>query len=303
MSSTNVVIHVGVSKTGTSTLQEEVFPKHEGIDFRFWPDTHDIPLFYDCLYCDVIYDDDDRFEKCAEAIREAHKDAVSPILYSREHLTHQRYDKGTMARRLRRLFGEAKIIVTIRNQMDWIESSHVWNQQLLRRPWQGGLPPLLPSYLEGNWKERWRSRISSGDFGAIVRRYAELFGRENVCVLPFEEMVRYPDLFAERLFGFIGVDPDRGRSLMEGSHRNPRLSRREYEFWRWRAWLVPLSVQRVFMTLGMPTPLVRFLQSGSRFKAQIPDVWQARLSEHFAPGNRYIMDTFGVPLDQYGYPV
>jgi hypothetical protein len=303
MSGARVVLHVGVSKTGTSTLQEEVFPAHPGIDYRSWPGEGAIPLLYDCLYADTIYDDDERFSRCAEAIGESHRGATRPILYSREHLTHQRYDKGAMASRLRRLFGEARIVITIRNQLDWIESSHVWNQQLLRRPWQGGLPPSMESWLAGQWKERWRSRLSSGDFGAIVRRYVELFGADDVCVLPFEELVAQPDLFADRLFGFLGVDRDRGRALLEGKHRNPRLARREYELWRWRAWLMPLAVQRVLAGIALPSAASAALRAGPRYRARVPESWRERLSAHYAPGNRYIMATCALPLDRYGYPV
>jgi len=297
-----VIIHVGVSKTGTSTLQEEVFPAHEGIDFRFWPAEGDIPQLYDCLYADTIYDDEARFEACAQAIAESHRDATGPVLYSREHLTHQRYEKGVMAARLRRLFGKARIVITIRNQFDWIESSYIWDQNILRTPWQG-LPPSMEGYLAGQWKERWRSRLSSGDFGVIVRRYVELFGRENVCVLPFEEFVGEPDLFADRLFGFLGVDRERGRALMEGKHRNPRLSARERAFLRWRAWLVPLALQRVCARWNMPSAITAWLRGGPRYRAPVPQAWRERLGAHYAPGNRYIMETFALPLGRYGYPV
>jgi hypothetical protein len=297
-----VIIHVGVSKTGTSTLQEEVFPSHEGIDFRFWPAEDQIPQLYDCLYADTIYDDEARFEACAQAIAGSHRGATRPILYSREHLTHQRYEKGVMADRLRRLFGKARIVITIRNQFDWIESSYIWDQQILRTPWQG-LPPSMEGYLAGQWKERWRSRLSSGDFGAIVRCYVELFGRENVCVLPFEEFVGEPDLFARRLFGFLDVDATHGRALMEGKHRNPRLGARERSFLRWQAWLVPLALQRLCARWRLPSPLTAWLRGGPRYRAPVPDVWRERLSAHYAPGNRYIMETFALPLDRYGYPV
>lgn len=303
MKSPRVFVHIGASKTGTSTLQQEVFPKHEEIDFRFWPKRDEIPDFFKCLYSDVIYDDEKVFERCSEELDARHCGSTGVVLYSREHLTHQRYDKGVIARRLRRLFGDAGIILTIRNQFDWIESSHIWDQRLLRQPWQGGLPPSFEGYLAGQWQERHRSRLSSGDFGAIARFYISLFGRERVTVLPFEELVGKPDLFAQRLFGFLDVSVERGLELMAAKHRNPRLTARRYNLWYWRAVTLPMALQRIMYGRISFGPADRLLDRGPAKRVNLSEPWREDLASFFKPGNRYLAEEFGLPLEDYGYPV
>lgn len=298
-----VFIHVGVPKSGTSTLQLDVFPKHEEIDFRFWPKRGAIEGLFPCLYGDTLYDDDAAFGACAENIAESHAGAEGVVLYSREHLTHQRYDRGTMARRLRRLFGEAGIILSIRNQFDWIESSYVWNLRLLREPWRGGLPPRLESYLAAQWNERHRSRFASADFGALAKLYADLFGRDRVLVLAFEDMVKQPEHYADALFGFLGVSRERGHELLASKHRNPRLTERRHALWYWRAIGVLMAVQRLLYGRVLLPGADRFLDGGRAKRATLPDCWRNQLAQHYAPGNRYLEQEFGLDLRALGYPV
>ncbi|MDA0219553.1 MAG: sulfotransferase [Proteobacteria bacterium] len=297
-----VFIHVGVPKSGTSTLQLDVFPKHEEIDFRFWPKRDTIEGLFSCLYGDTLYDDA-AFEACARRIAESHAGTEGAVLYSREHLTHQRYDRGTMARRLRRLFGEASIILTIRNQFDWFESSYVWNLRLLREPWRGGVPPGLESYLAGQWRERHRSRLASGDFGALARLYTELFGRERVLVLAFEDMVARPERYAEALFGFLDVSRERGLELLAAKHRNPRLTERRYALWYWRAIGMPMALQRLLYGRVALPGADRLLDAGPAKREPLPERWREELGHHYAPGNRYLEREFGLDLAGHGYPV
>lgn len=295
-------IHIGSPKTGTSTLQQQVFPRHPEIDFLFWPKRTDAPEFYNYLYSDSIRDTDEARVPAAAFLADLLSPSSKVVVFSREHLTGgKKFDMGQSARRLKPLFGDAKIIFTIRNQSNWLVSSYVAILGQAQRPWRGGLPPTFQSYLQAQWDERYRGRLVAGDFGAIARCYVEQFGRDRVAVFLFEDLVANPEDYYARMFKFIGVDPSVAPNLVSQYVSNPRLTRRRYLYWRMRALCVPIALLYAFQRVPRLTMFDRFLSGGPPVDFQISSEWRSRLEDYYRPGNRYLADTFGLPLDRHGY--
>lgn len=294
-------IHIGVPKTGTSTLQERVFPNHPQITFLGWSCSSAVEGFSECLYGDSIYENDEAFEACAERMEQYLAENEGAVLFSREHLTHEKYNKGLFATRLKRIFGDAKIILTIRRQSEWIASSYVWYVRSIRRPWRGGFPSTLESYLQSNWANRSHSRFATCDYASIARAYEREFGKERVGVFLFEEMVSNPERFNEKLCKFIGVEPDTANAGPWYADTNPRMTIRQYRFWRWRTLILPLGALYLF-TEKLRLPSLNWLiEGGSQFRVKLPQHWIERIDNNYRLGNSYLAENFGLPLEEYGY--
>ena len=165
-----IFIHVGLPKTGTTFLQEKVFPK---MDVNF------------------IY---------KENLVTAKLSLDKVNLISDEDLSHKIDIFGTnkyeIANRIHRLFPNAKIIVVFREKEKWLKS--LYNQYL---------KSFYRPYISF---EKFRNiMIESGalEFDKYEQHLKNLF--DDVLVLQFEDMKKDVYEFVSKICEFMGVDvPD-----------------------------------------------------------------------------------------------
>jgi len=293
-------IHVGVPKSGTSTLQQVFFPRHAGIDYREWPK---LPAFYEAIYAGNANYSADVLSAARSEVAAAFQPNGRPIVLSKEHLTRHNFNAGLFADRLAAVLGTFKVIITIREQLALLESGYLWDLRQLKRPWSGGIPARsFDAFLHSHWNAmsspKQGSRIAGVEYSSIIRHYERLVGRENVGVFLFEEMTRDHNVFSDQLCKFIGVDPAAAPRIE--SARNPRLSKRELFAWKAMAYCVPLPLNKVVQE-HLPEGVRSLLAGGDRVTVKMPDEWRIRLRQFFAPGNRYLVSEYGLPLERHGY--
>jgi hypothetical protein len=196
-------IHIGYPKTGTTFLQQQIFPKVQGlkcINIRA----------IDSALSKIMYQDELSFN-CEQIKTEmiAHF-AQGKNIISFESLIGEIFNKlinnTLIAQRLAKLFPEAKIIITIRNQYDLIES-------------------LYRQYIHEGGTKKFRDFINlkNGQFypsydifdftvnpemfnySNFIDYYANLFGENSILILPYELLKSNPDLFIEKLLSWIGI--------------------------------------------------------------------------------------------------
>jgi hypothetical protein len=220
-----ILLHIGLPKTGTTSLQELVFSAHPEIcDFgqtTVWDD----PDAKTVLKALLLGDETD-----SAAARSILADAARrrpAIVISDEALTlgefmlratrwPVRSDHVATARRARALLGDAQVLIVLRNQADWIES---WRLQGLKSgkyvetDYRGWLEQDL-----GASAERLLTLL---DYDALYHAYCQAFGPGQVHVRFYERYSdRFDDLAAE-CAELIGVDAERARLLLlEGQPRN-----------------------------------------------------------------------------------
>lgn len=200
------VVHVGLCKTGTTFLQQNIFSKHSGIHYLG----------------KVVLDDEALLEAGVQLARQSsvqfvlddvkaifnaefQKTAPGQVrVLSEEDLTTFKFlDPAICAARLRQVFGDARILLTVRNPFHWLESLYFF------RLWVGQ-PDVMQPFAD--WL-RWAlaqpyvlNPITEIYFAQIARLYEDTFGRENVLVVPYELLKENPVDYFTTMGSFMSVD-------------------------------------------------------------------------------------------------
>ena len=169
-------IHVGLHKTATTFLQNEIFPKLKGVKY------------YNLIKAK------NRQEILFASMEENGKILISdedisgtPLIFGSKAI-----EREKMAYALHKLFPDAKIIVGIRDKDSWFNS--VKNHILRTYPYRGKKEVMENfdyEYLE---------------FDKYINLLKKLFGENNVYVYVYEDLKANPNKFIEGICKFIGVE-------------------------------------------------------------------------------------------------
>lgn len=311
-----MIIHVGYHKTGSTFLQSLVFPRLD-VDY--------VPLDEDLLKLVERPSSDFQPDAFRDAIareaaeRRGSRAPGATTLISNEELSGHPHgwrevDPFATARNLHAAWPDARIVICIRNQFDYLLSLYAFRVAVKGYESRG-----LREFLV---EEGRRGLFAKVEYDQLIGQYIGLFGRDRVLVLPLELLKKRSAEFLRRLEAFIGLpippDVDLGRQVNESTRLAPVL-----RFWR--------PVNRVFhpvlksvllLTAGRgPEPAaarkLRFAYygfkrlvtarlnrvfSGSR-KLDIRAVPEyEELAERFARSNASLEALTGESLRGYGYP-
>jgi hypothetical protein len=193
-------VHIGLPRCASTYLQRIVFPRLEGVAYAHLRQAARLT--------------DDGFEPAAfrTAIGIG---ADRPQLLSNEGVS---FMPPSGLRNLQRSLPDARLIVVLRNQSDWILSAYchaVCNAHVtsagLTRFVERGLP-------------QWRRQL---DYRALLHQLADLWGAGNILVLPYETLAEDGEAFVGSIAGFLGspapeLDGD-GRGVVNVAERGRDL--------------------------------------------------------------------------------
>jgi hypothetical protein len=242
------VIHIGMPKTATKTLQWRIFAKHSDIYYlgRFdgEPFRGKYKKFKACrdetvfrVMKQIAYRGYRRPNsiKCRELLNtylaEHNKNDLIPVWSWESYSTDSRRNRQYRARNLKQVFEDAKIVITIRHPVKLLESAFL--QQLKRDNIGGRYWPGRGVFYSSI--DRWVKRDFLGDvsdhldYAETIRMYTELFGRENVCVLVFEDLLQDKTGFYQNLCKFMGIDSQQAFNLVAGNVDNSRWTNIQLE--------------------------------------------------------------------------
>lgn len=212
MLSSEYYIHIGYHKTGTTFLQTQVFPAIP-VNLLLMPDI--VPIARRNHF------DPDRFRQ--HLGNQAAGSVHARTIISQETLSGRGdgnpiWDPHLIAKRLQQTFPNAKILIVIRNQFDYILSLYAF--RVVRR---GLEHRTLDGFLA--LKQDWLCQKLQYDL--LIGDYVRLFGRERVLVLPYELLVEDESTFVRRIATFFDhTKPILYRSQkVNPSTRNGRLIR------------------------------------------------------------------------------
>ena len=106
-------------------------------------------------------------------------------------------DPNEAALRLHVAYPDAKVLMVIREQADWLNSAYKYSIN--------ELPAGSRSFADYCETPYGNVLLQAGYYDATIRAYADVFGGARVCVLRYEDITEAPELFAARLCAFIGV--------------------------------------------------------------------------------------------------
>mgnify|MGYP000256465864 CR=1 FL=1 len=220
------------------------------------------------------------------------------IIFSNEGVTSVFFsykDLVVKARRVKQLIPEAKIIFVIRNQFDWFES------QYRDHPFDPRDFTIGKSVSFDKWVNivGWSQSIKlkgALDYFSVVSCYEELFGRENLKVLLFEDLSVDLAFFVKEISDFMGIEESEAQSLLQGAHENRGVTR-WYNIYR----QLTRNNHFSFLSKGLKFFVPK---EGRRTKAKyyLSDQNKNRLDKWYGKGNQKLMKEYGLNLSKYNYP-
>ena len=217
-----IFIYVGPHKSGGLFLCSRIFPNIRGcydvrtrradITYMISDAVEENPLFLDIeelkkkVYSRLSVIEEENIVLSSSDYFGTYDRMISPAMYhSKQFADNKRYTEI-----LASVFPNAKLIMTPRRQDSWVDSCY---RSLLR----GGETVTVEEFLnprctDHTWNYNARSikpccDVKTLDWEVYVRNYYEIFGKDNVLVLPYELMIHNLDEFLDRLYRFMGVEP------------------------------------------------------------------------------------------------
>ena len=287
-----ILIHPGLHKTGTSWLQAVPF---SDIDIFNNVMSHEEVDAYLVRPHEWQWDPQIARDRIAIALQKNERASVNVL--SSEILTGNPFfgsrEAPLLARRLREVLPHAKILLTVREQGQWLRSLY---QQYVKR----GGRLALPDFLSGSSEPQYKTfDFISLEFDRFVEEFSSAFGRENVLVLPQELLRTDMRVFFEHLSSFLGVEqivpkdewrravgasPPEGSDWLlrlANSFRDKPLSRTSNTRFDWFGKQLERAAYR------LPT-------RGTRYQVELPE-------ELLKRSNIRLQDYCPTPLSTFGY--
>ncbi len=300
------IVHVGYHKTATTWFQQKVWPTATSHDWVPRAKVQAAFLAAPGMHFDPL-------ESAAVLELEGR---TRPVVLSEENLSGYIHNGGLhgligpeMARRIRAVLPDARIVLFIRNQREIVRAAYA---QYVSGGGTFSLKRYLDSqqHLRGALTRPYKAPAFEWEhfeFDRLIAHYDRLFGRENVHVYPYEALRDRPALL-RRLRRELGVALP--LSLAEGGGANRSLGAGALLALRFanlftrqsvvnKSWLVDLPGGQV-LRHAVKRALALF--PAGRFT--LPGATLERIEAHYAEANRRLAALRpDLPLEELGYPL
>lgn len=292
----STIIHIGYHRTGTSFLQKSIFPQCQKHAFHGHPEMLEHGLIDVAWRADRSID----YNKLIETYR------GQTSLISFESFVGPIREGSTLIDvipfRFKRIWKDdpVKILITIRKQDEFLKSYYA--------QWvASGGTTKIANFLR-NDLDRSRFDLNTLNYWTTYSNYAEIFGAENVLVLPQELMKKDLPQFLSILNAFTGEEFQTvekqatalNRSLSGYQLKWMRFINRIFETQMSIDYLIP---KRYFNTMKYRIKLQHsnFLRFGKSF-SQAEEAQLKEIMESYFDSNKQLQAVFkDYPLKEYGY--
>lgn len=320
---TDFVLHVGLPKTATTTLQNEFFSAHSEIFYLGKYARR--PVQRGCRSVAIhqaldlaIWNLAQPFD--ADRLRDGIGAGTWSEMAERKVILGSWEALGTMTesarfaemlRRLARLFGRCRVMITVRNPYAWVPSLYLQELRgsfiqrnriaMADRPFHE-----LEDWLHGMDHRRDGNLLYS--FGDNIREAVALFGKANVGVFLYEDLVADAKAYYAGLCDFIGVDLDECLALTSKKHLHPRITEGQLELMRKAdaslvsrlAWRFAPRRNRARQFKGAAN------QAGADdgpVVIRLPESIRREIADRSRATHRWLAGEFGLDLERHGYPL
>jgi hypothetical protein len=302
-------IHPGYPKTASTTLQKRLFARHPDLCYLGKPLTGDLLD----IEVAILSLDDDRYSQALPDLQDRFvsvmarcKESAGNVLLSHEGFLrptrYQGHDIRRTAKRIREVFCEplrdefdCYVLLTIRRQTEIIPSYFFDSVSRSSARFRKFIKASLQTPGEGYFDSLF--------YAAIVRHYADLFGRDHLKILTFEQFVDRREVFLRELADYLEIDYDRGIELVGGGAYN--IKQRAGTGYRITANEAVLDMASRFRPdLEQLPRLLRILLKRIPLKRRVFSLSageRAEIQQLYAGSNRRLSEEFDLVLDEYGY--
>jgi hypothetical protein len=306
------LIHVGLPKTATTTLQDHVFASQTRLNYlgkigNAYADERARELVARVRLQDSLSYDPVRARSLVDDVRRRCEQVGDrrPLLLSEEGLSAEgRADRGLIAERLHDLFGPARVLIVLRSQPSLLQSLYLNDLKS-----SGRRPLPFDQWLTVHYGERWSGGVRVGlDYDRLVRAYDDVFGSDNVVVLAFESIRQDVTTFARAVSQLLGSAATDVEENLTQSHENVRLSERHRAALRLQNLLPEGSNLALTGRRLLPRSVYirarNFVVGGRRVDTpELPEDWTNRIAALCAEGNAALARRKRLPLGELGYPM
>mgnify|MGYP006293528469 CR=1 FL=1 len=320
------LIHIGMPKTATKTLQWRLFSQHreifylgryDGPQFRKQYRKYDAcrntevqTLMHEIAYSRVVHPD---FDKCTALLKKilepAQEKHLIPVWSWESYATDSLGKRRMRARNLKRVFGRAKILMVLRNPVSLLESAFL--QQLKRdnvgpgaRSFRGPFFCSIDDWVRREWRTNVKQHL---EYAETIRVYVDHFGVENVHVRLFEELLADSRKFFEDICVLLDVNSEEGLRLVSGKQDNTRWTQHQLQTLQ-AVHQSPLKCLRFRFANRKTRREMLGLDSGGapaivgpKTRVRISGPWRKKIMQSTRQGNQWLVQLFNLPLQQYGY--
>lgn len=335
----NLLLHVGLSKTGTTTLQNSLFSKHSQIYYLgkslhkktpkgcanmkvykllapvLWPNYE--PDNYGRLK--KIYkrlapvlrpiDKPDNYEQLKEEwhrLLQEDKQGQKKIIGSWEGLGSAPPARSfARIQRITEIFGDCRIMITIRNPLTRVPSQYLQhlkgNFLKNNKLWMGGRQYVdMTTWYNLVCKNPEHNPLTN--YLDLIQSSISLLGKEKVGIFLFEEMVQDQKKYIRSVCEFIGIDAEEGVQLARSAKLNPRISQKQINYMR-LADKQPLRFFHNNMGKNIKARLFKKMSQGNAAQVSLPQPLIEKITNETRAGHLWLVENLDMNLEAFGYPL
>ncbi|SFZ97908.1 hypothetical protein MNB_SV-5-1505 [hydrothermal vent metagenome] len=328
--SSDIIIHVGYPKAASTTLQKHLFHKHSQLlNLSLYP-TFNIGIDTNEDHNISLYEKDPNLQKFYENITQMesieydysdtiklYKENILPYIdsnkisktkktiFSNERFTSVFYahkDNGVKAQRIYSLFPKAKIIIIIRNQIDWLKSQYR-DRPFDPRNFDLAIPMNFDKWVKMIYWDKSIKQLSMLEYDKIILYYQQLFGKDKVGVFLFEDLVFEKEKFSNELSSFMGISADETYNILKNAHENKGVSNKFNKYRTFKEHYIPKLFLKKFNHSKLNQSIEFFLKEKGNKQLILSNEINDRLSKKFSNGNLFLKDKLSLSIDKYNYPL
>lgn len=302
-----IFIHVGYHRTGTSWLQNNIFPNHPKINF--WdPSKSDYSWLKEIATTHDLDFDAKKFCKKYRENKSKKSNEIIGISWERfsGHIFEGAYDSARNAHRLHEVFPEAKIVIFIRNQLDMIKSMYKLYIMI-------GGSCTVDQFINLKYSTDVDFHLQHLCYDKLLDHYQNLFGENSLYVSMHEILRNSPQACLDDMFKFVGLEPYSFDDEIFQTESNVGLSYISLRMMR--------LLNRFVKSRSNPAPVISFIKSRSIrriLQGYIDPILsnhitsnsnllekelETKLRGYFGKSNRKLMEEYNLPLEKYNYPL
>jgi hypothetical protein len=292
MNKPTLFLHLGMSKTGSTYLQKEVFPKIPTVDFFYQPMSDALeggrqgilarafkrsPVIWrrmgDEIFSGIFQEPKNktwaRIRNVLISDQSAGPQICQLLPYLGSRWEQERQDPFLLGAHLEELsalvskwgFGKLKVILVFRRQDEWMASKYAQRSDRFPNASQSHFEKFVDYLIDPG-----KGFFSDGivlDYKLLREQLIRAIGEENILMLPYELLVRAAGKFLHDLVGFVDTrDRDAVHTLSiqlaaRSAQQGHNVRSKEEAVWtirdRIEPRVLPLRPGRILSTLGLPT--------------------------------------------------